>query len=313
MGTFSKIVENSDALSSEANTIHSQLNASVEAVSARTAASWLLGAGHGFAGTTIQDALDENESAIAAGLTVGSGTTAKVFKLNTGHTGAPSDNCSFGVERGAATDVYLRWNETTDLWDMHNGSGYSTVILASNAESLLGSTMAQPFDRVYNACDFNPHEISGLTATNVAWASTSDPTYFFPSMNVYSSQTALHYYAFDLLIELPTSFGDWKSATALVLYYRTETVKSTQNHLDLNVRHKGGILATGTSCSSATQTNQVSTGSGNWTTLALAKADLTGGGITWTAGDYIWVRAKLESKSSKYVELGPMILFGERT
>jgi len=303
-----------NATSEKMNTIISWLYAAIENVDAKTADAWLLGAAHSFAGTTIQDALNENYSAIAAGLTVGSGTPEAMWCVNTDVTGTPTQNSGFGVERGTSPNVAIRWNETGDYWEMHNGAAYERVVGTSNAESLIGGMMVQPFDTVYNASLFNPHELSTSSATNVAWIATSDPTYHFPTRRLYSSQTSLNYYCFDLLIRLPTEFADWKSATAAVLYYRTETVADSQNHLDISIRHKDDILASGTSCSSATRTNQVATASGTWTILALDKSDLTNAGsVSWAAGDFLHIDIKMESKSSKYCEFGPLVLFGERT
>ena len=303
-----------DLLSPKTNSITSWLYATILNVNAKTADSWLLGATHSFAGASIQDALDENYSAIAGGLTVGSGTTEAMWYVNTDVTATPTQNSGFGVERGTSTNVAVRWNETGDYWAMHNGTAYERMVGTSNAETLLGPMMVQPFDKVYNASEFNPHQLGSSTATNITWAATSDATYFMPTVHLYSAQTSLNYFCFDNLVKLPTESEDWKSATAAVLYFRTETVANTQNHLDIAIRHKGGILAAGTACSSATKTNQVATASGTWTVMSWSKSDLTNAGsISWAAADYLYIDVKMESKSSKYCELGPFMLNGERT
>jgi hypothetical protein len=48
-----------------------------------------------------------------------------IIKLNSDETGTPSQNAGIEIERGTATNVSLRWNETTDKWQFtNNGSTY---------------------------------------------------------------------------------------------------------------------------------------------------------------------------------------------
>jgi len=56
------------------------------------------------------------------------GTDNTEFKLNRLHTGAPSSNCLFSVERGSSADASLRWNEATDKWEFTNdGSTFQEI------------------------------------------------------------------------------------------------------------------------------------------------------------------------------------------
>ncbi len=50
------------------------------------------------------------------------GTSAANFKLNQDHTGTPSSDAAIEVERGSATNVYIRWNEdgTNGEWEYTN-------------------------------------------------------------------------------------------------------------------------------------------------------------------------------------------------
>ncbi len=314
MAIANRIVASSDATSVGMNTIISQAAVAISALSLRTADGWLLQSGHSFAGETIMAALNENQSDIAGGLSVGSGTTATTWKINNAHTGAPTVTQQILFERGSAVDAGVRFNETTDLLEGNEGSGWSQLVTKSNVETAIGGVLAQPFERVYGPTDFNPCKISGASTTNVDWAATSDPTYYIPKIYVTSSQTALNYYAFDILVQLPTGFGDWKNATAAALYIRTGTTKASQNHLDIEVRHKSGILVSGTSCSSATKTSQKASTSGSWTVLTWTKANLTNAGsISWATGDFFYAKVKCEVKSSKYVEFAAFRLWGERT
>ena len=293
------IVYGSEAVSADMNDKLSQLYAISETISAKTAASWLLGPTHSFVGTTIQNALDENYSAIAAGLTVGSGTTAKSWTIYQGFAGSPTDTLTLNFERGTSTNASVRFNETTDRMEINEGGGWSKLA-------------PQPFDCIYPASLFNPHKHTS-TSTTVTLTPTWDATYMFEAVNAKSAQTTLNYYAFNLTVKLPQEFGDWKSSTAAALYFRTQTVASSQNHVDVSVRHKAGILNVPTSCASATKTAQVSTGSGTWKVITWTKANLTGGSVAWAAGDLVSFDAKLETKSSKYAALGPLLLLGERT
>ena len=51
-----------------------------------------------------------------------------IIVLNADETGTPSQNAGIEVERGALTNVDLRWNETTDSWEFTNdGSNYTDI------------------------------------------------------------------------------------------------------------------------------------------------------------------------------------------
>ncbi len=63
-----------------------------------------------------------------------------IITLNSTVTGAPSTNAGIEVERGTSTNVAIRWNETSDVWEFTtDGSAYSTF---NAAGSLTGSTLA---------------------------------------------------------------------------------------------------------------------------------------------------------------------------
>lgn len=48
------------------------------------------------------------------------GTSAANFKLNQDHTGTPSSDAYFEVERGSATNVSIKWNQTDEKWEYTN-------------------------------------------------------------------------------------------------------------------------------------------------------------------------------------------------
>lgn len=59
-----------------------------------------------------------------------------IIVLNSGATGAPSLNAGIEVERGSSTNVLLRWNESTDKWQVsENGTDYYDIINANSLEA----------------------------------------------------------------------------------------------------------------------------------------------------------------------------------
>ena len=60
--------------------------------------------------------------------------------LNNDVTGSPTENAGIEIERGTSTNVQIRWNETSDKWELTNdGLAYSELGAAS---ALTGSTLA---------------------------------------------------------------------------------------------------------------------------------------------------------------------------
>ena len=56
-----------------------------------------------------------------------------IITLNNDVTGTPSQNAGIEVERGDATNVALRWNETTDKWQITtDGSSYGDIVTSAN-------------------------------------------------------------------------------------------------------------------------------------------------------------------------------------
>ena len=51
-----------------------------------------------------------------------------IITLNSNETGTPSENAGIEVERGTATNVALRWNEGSDIWELtKDGTNYKTI------------------------------------------------------------------------------------------------------------------------------------------------------------------------------------------
>jgi hypothetical protein len=78
--------------------------------------------------TTAMTIADDGGVTIAGDLTVNGTTTTvnsntveigdNIILLNRDETGTPSQNAGLEVARGTATNVYLRWNETSDIWQV---------------------------------------------------------------------------------------------------------------------------------------------------------------------------------------------------
>lgn len=78
--------------------------------------------------SSVMTIADDGAVTIAGDLTVNGTTTTvnsntveigdNIILLNRDETGAPSQNAGIEIERGTATNVYLRWNETSDIWQV---------------------------------------------------------------------------------------------------------------------------------------------------------------------------------------------------
>ena len=94
---------------------------------------------------------DTGEVIIAGNLTVQGNTTQvdsnvvnigdAFLTLNSEETGTPSQNAGIEVERGTSTNVALRWNETTDKWEITtDGATYNAISTADATVTTLTGT-----------------------------------------------------------------------------------------------------------------------------------------------------------------------------
>lgn len=56
-----------------------------------------------------------------------------IITLSANETGVPSLNGGFEIERGTSTNVGVRWNETTDVWEASDNAGTYYPILTTNS------------------------------------------------------------------------------------------------------------------------------------------------------------------------------------
>ena len=100
-----------------------------------------------FTGTVNAAALTLSGNLTVSGTTTSINTETltvddNVIILNNNVTGAPTENAGIEVERGSSTNVVLRWNETSDKWELTNdGSTYYDIATETYAASLTPATL----------------------------------------------------------------------------------------------------------------------------------------------------------------------------
>ena len=88
-----------------------------------------------------------------------------IITLNSDETGTPSQNAGIEVERGTGTNVQLRWNETSDKWQITNdGSSYQNL----GESELVNDTSPQ----LGGNLDLNSSNITGTGNINITGTST---------------------------------------------------------------------------------------------------------------------------------------------
>ena len=97
---------------------------------------------------------DTGTVVIAGNLTVNGTTTTvnsntveigdAILTLNSDETGAPSQNAGLEVERGTSANVFLRWNEATDVWEItEDGSNYYSILTSNDAITISDGSTTQ--------------------------------------------------------------------------------------------------------------------------------------------------------------------------
>ena len=94
-----------------------------------------------------------NDLTVSGNLTVSGTTTAintetltiddNIIVLNNNVTGSPSENAGIEVERGTLANVLVRWNETSDKWEITNdGTIYGDVVSTSDTGTVSTTMVA---------------------------------------------------------------------------------------------------------------------------------------------------------------------------
>ena len=106
---------------------------------------------------TIDDNLTVTGNLTVSGTTTSINTETltvddNIIVLNNNVTASPTENAGIEVERGSSTNVFLRWNETDDAWELTNdGSTYSAIATASSVSSATALTVDNLTDVVITA------------------------------------------------------------------------------------------------------------------------------------------------------------------
>ena len=87
---------------------------------------------------TVDDNLTVTGNLTVSGTTTSINTETltvddNIIVLNNNVTAAPTENAGIEIERGSETNVVIRWNETSDKWELTNdGTTYSDIATASS-------------------------------------------------------------------------------------------------------------------------------------------------------------------------------------
>jgi len=106
-----------------------------------------------------------------------------------------------------------------------------------------------------------------------------------------SAQTSLMDTYIALRHRLPIDFGAWDTSTAIQIEYKTDSVLSTDCHVDIYVYKSGnGNIITNSE-------NNVNV---NWSNISLSAASLG----SWSAGEILEIYLKLESRNNNAARVG---------
>jgi len=109
-----------------------------------------------------------------------------------------------------------------------------------------------------------------------------------------SAQTSLMDTYIALRFTLPIDFGAWATTNAIQIEYKTDSVLSTDCHVDVYLYKSGnGNIITNSE-------NSVNV---NWSNISLSAASLG----SWSAGDIIELYLKLESRNSNAARIGRIV------
>ena len=80
--------------------------------------------------------------------------------LNKGVTGVPALDAFYTVERGTSTDAQIKWNESTDKWELYNhqSSAFETIVTSATGDTTVS------LDAAYNG-----GSTVAVDDTNVVW------------------------------------------------------------------------------------------------------------------------------------------------
>lgn len=97
-----------------------------------------------------------------------------IMTLNSDATGAPTENAGLEVERGDSANVALRWNESSDEWEVTpDGASYYEIAHAGNASSVTTSMLTDANVTTAKIADANVTTVK-IADANVTTAKVAD-------------------------------------------------------------------------------------------------------------------------------------------
>jgi hypothetical protein len=155
-------------------TVNSNLDLGSNTVSAGTFIGSFSGNISASSGTTTM-----NNLVVDGNLTVGGTTTTvntetinladNIITLNSNATGTPTQNGGIEVERGDSTNVTLRWNESSDKWEVtEDGSTYKEILLDGDVPDNAATATALETARNIGGVSFDGTADINLPGVNTA-------------------------------------------------------------------------------------------------------------------------------------------------
>ena len=155
-------------------TVNSNLDLGSNTISAATFTGTFNGNISASSGTTTM-----NNLVVDGNLTVGGTTTTvntetinladNIITLNSNATGTPSQNGGIEVERGDSTNVTLRWNESSDKWEVtEDGATYKEILLDGDVPDNAATATALETARSIGGVSFDGTADINLPGVNTA-------------------------------------------------------------------------------------------------------------------------------------------------
>ena len=125
-----------------------------------------------------------NDLTVSGNLTVSGTTTSintetltvddNIVVLNNNVTASPTENAGIEVERGTSANVAIRWNETSDVWEITNdGTTYSDIATATSVSTTTGAlTVDNLYDVNFTTSPTNGQFLKYVSASS-SWIAES--------------------------------------------------------------------------------------------------------------------------------------------
>lgn len=146
-----------------------------------------------------------------------------IITLASGQTGTPALDAGFEIERGTSANVALKWNETTDKWQLtEDGSTYVNIATATDISNIANTSLASAaFDSTNNTITLTRDDAS--TTTVDIGSQTSNVT--FADANSTLTFTRADSTTFDVAIRANTSVasGSYTAANNTLTLTRADS------------------------------------------------------------------------------------------